>query len=232
MPVLAYTTVATTQALPSFFTTFSGGTENPISEGGNWNGKPVPAVFTNAVQKSGGIAFDGGTATSVNDAVAVVNTQAFNPVSTKVRITITLSVTGAIGAGEVEIHFNNHFTSTDIQLYELDFTNGGILAVKWLGPQGSIFFPLSTVSGGGGWSGGAPPSTGDTVTAERTDNGSVVTISVVHTPISTGIPFSMLVCQDSLAISGSNIYTTGQPGMGFDNGTNVFAIDSYRCENF
>lgn len=229
-------------ALPSFFTTFTGN-ENPLSEGGNWNGKPVPAVFTNAVQKSGGAAFDGGTATSVNDAVAVVTTQAFNPVSTRVRATATLKVTGAIGAAEVELCFNNNFTATNITQYELDMTNGGVLSVKWLGTQGSIFFPLSVTGGTGGWAGGTPPISGDIIKAERTDNGlsgasCVVTLKLWHIPLTdrgsdlAGVSFLMVQCQDSFAISGTNAYTTGQPAIGFDNGASEFALDDYRCENF
>lgn len=231
MPVYAYTTTKPSAGLPSFFTTFTGN-ENPISEGGNWNGFPVPAVFTNPVQKNSGAAYDGGTATAVNDAVAVVTTQAFTPVSTRVRVTVTLKVTGAISSAEVEICFNNTFNATDINQYEMDFTNGGVLPVKWLGTQGNIFFPLSTVSGGAGWSGGTPPVSGDKIIVERTDNGTVVTFTITHVPLSSGTPFVMLVCQDSLAISGTAIYTTGQPAIGFDNGTNNFAMEDYRCENF
>lgn len=226
-----------------FFTDFTG-SENPLSEGGAWT-HPGATAFPNTAKKVSGIAFDGGTATGFNDSVTKVSSTAFTP-TRRVRITITLSVTGAFGSSEVEIHFNVVDTPTTMKLYEFDMTSGGVLCVKWLGTQGDIFFPLATVTGGLVWANSQTPETGDQVIIERTDNGlsdssCVVTFNMWHVPFTdrgaqlAGVPFLMVQCQDSNAISGTDAYVTGQPGLGFDNGgaqNGNFAVADYRAENF
>lgn len=219
----------------SFFTAFNG-TESTLSESGAWNGFPVPTIFTNPVQKLSGLAYDGGTASGTNDAIAVVNTSVFVP-TTRVRITATIFTTGTIGAGEIELHFNVTFTSTEVRLYELDLGAGGVFGVvKWNGPQSDVTFCNHT-AGGGAWNGSVPPVTGDKVMCERTISGGTVSFNVWHIPLSTGTPFFIWTGTDDGTVNGA-IYTTGQPGMGFDNGavgggTNGnFAFTDYLVENF
>jgi hypothetical protein len=241
-PVLCGTTssnvLATPAPIPSvgvFSTQFSVGNEVPLSEGGNWL-RPAPAVFTNPVQKFGGLAYDGGTASLTNDAVATVSPTRFIP-GNRVRAIATLFVGGTIGAGEVELHFNTTFTSTDISLYECDFGAGGIFGVvKWNGPQSDVTF-LPHTGGTGNWVGSVPPVSGDQVMAERTISAGVVSVNVYHIPLATGIPSYMWTSTDDGTVHGP-IYTTGQPGIGFDNGaggggTNGnFAFTDYQCANF
>lgn len=216
----------TSSVVTSYSTTFTGN-ENPLSEGGKWI-QPVPSIFTNAVQKSGGFAIDGGTATGFNDAVA---TLVYGTWTGNLRLTSTLHIGGAIGAAEVEFHCNTTYNATQLFLYETDFTNGGMIGVKWLGDQSSIFI-LPATGGLGGWVGSVPPSNGDIIIQERTDNGTVVTINVWQKI--SGVSTLVYQYKDSLAISGTAPYLTGQPGIGFDNGggSSNFALDDLLVETF
>lgn len=221
----------------SFFTTFTSN-ESPISEGGKWTGQPAPSVFTNPVQKSGGNAFDGGTATGTNDAVAFVNTSAFTPTA-RVRITATFAVTGTIGSGEVELHFNMVTTSTTIKTYEIDTGGPGVFnGVRWNGAQSDVV-AMTHTGGTGAWVGSVPPVSGDKLIAERTISGGTVHFDVFQTPVATGTKTLIWQCEDNGAlVGGGPIYTTGQPGIGFDGGSlgggtnGNFAITDFLVENF
>lgn len=199
------------RASPSFFTDFTTD-ENPLSEAGVWNAKPVPTVWTNAVKKLGGVAIDAGAATSFNDAVAVL----VGSWNAHQRVTCTISVAGAFATSEVEIHLRFSFNSTQIFAYEVDCVPSGVAIEKWTGTQGSVFNLPLTNGTTGSYVGSVQPSSGDQFQAEITDSGGVATIKVWQ--IVSGASTLIAQADDSLAISGTAIHTTGNPGIGFDNG--------------
>ena len=222
----------------SFFTTFTGN-ESPLSEGGAWNGQPAPTTFTNPVQKNAGKAFDGGTATGTNDAIALVNTSAFTPTD-RVRITATFDVSGTIGSGEIELHFNMVTTATTVKTYEVDTGGSGIFGgVRWNGAQADVVFMTHVGPEPGAWVGSVTPVTGDKLVAERTVSGGTVHINVFQIQLSTSIKTLIWQCEDNGSlVGGGPIYTTGQPGIGFDGGSlgggtnGNFALTDFLVENF
>lgn len=218
--------------LSLYFTSFAG-SEGVLSEGGIWL-RHAPDIFNNPVQKLNGAAFDGGSASAVNDALAYVSPAMFVP-STRVRLTSTLKVNGTIGAGEVEHHFNGTSDATNVRLYEADLGSGGVFGVaKWRGSQGNVLAFLTHLSGSGSWVSG--PVSGDKLISERTISGGVVHFDLFHVPLSSGTKTFIYSAEDDG--SDSAIYTTGQPGIGFDNGAigggsnGNFAFDDFQAENF
>ena len=171
--------------------------------------------------------YDGGTATGTNDAVAYLSNTAWDTHPAQ-EVLVTVNVSGAIGSGECEILLRGHWNSTQLFTYELDMLGSSVLPVKWLGTQGS-FIQLGYINGTtGGYVGSVAPSPGDQFRARITDDGTTATISMWQRPISTGI--ETLILQATDVNSGSTpFYTTGRPGIGFDNGTNIFAFKAFTA---
>lgn len=188
-------------------------TENPISENNNWR-RPGSSVFTNDMRSVGGTGVFGGSgASGVNDAVAVLVGTNYLPNQTA---TATIYNNGAVDATEMEFHFCVTDTSSTIFLYEFDLvvngTNSFVNVVKWKGSQGNIYlFSGADILAGTGVATGGVWAHGDVLEASVTG----VSTRILQLKQNGNV---IIRVQDTGTNSGNAVYTTGNPGIGGDNG--------------
>src|SRR6185436_4324590 len=109
-------------------------TEDPISEGGNWQ-TTTTGTFNNLVSTSGGNAFGLGSS-GTNDSVACL-VGAYGRDQT---VTCTAFKGGASGSAEIEIHLRCQILTNQVKTYEIDILPSvdACVIVKWNGDQGDF----------------------------------------------------------------------------------------------
>ncbi len=202
----------------SYATNFPG-TENPISEGGNWT-NTVSATWNNPVSTVGGSPGHavGLNSTGFNDSIAML-TGSFTA-DQKVTVTAFRGA-GAIGAAEIELLLRMTMVpgSPDkVFTYEIDVipAQHEIVIVRWNGQQG-VFSNLAS---------GTIVTINDGDVIEATVTGPANAVAIAVTLNGTTI----VTANDTAG------YATGNPGMGFDAGTPAnganFGIRSYTATSF
>jgi hypothetical protein len=181
--------------------------ENPLSEGGRWV-HPAAAVWNTTVRTVGGAGAFGDPASSAfNDTVAVL---VGNYGAHQTATGVVYHPAGS-GSAELELHLRLSYNATQIFTYEIDFVvpTLSVAIVKWRGNQGN-FINLPLVNGTSGTY--AALKDGDVVVAEISGDASTAVITVKL----NGILIAQAI--DSVAVSGSAPYASGNPGIGFDVG--------------
>jgi chitodextrinase len=201
------------------YATFFPGSENPLSEGGNWV-SPASGVWHKTMRSIGGVgAFGDPAAYGLDDSVSVLTGSGYLKDQT---ITAAVhKVAGDPGATELELHLRLSFNATQIFTYEVDLIPNGLNIAKWTGNQGSYLL-LPLINGTNGVF-ATPLQDGDVFVATISGDSSLSTITVTQN--------GTLIARanDSAAISGSAAYVSGNPGIGGDNATsaNLLAWKSY-----
>lgn len=228
MPYVAYTVAKPSAAVNTGYSTTWPATENPISESAAWR-RPGPSVFTNNMRSVAGTGVFGGSgASGVNDACAVLTGTNF--LFNKQVATATIyNPGGAAAAGiEMEFHLNVTDTSSTVNLYEFDLVvnpgNDFVNVVKWRGTQGDIYLfsggdiiAGTGVATAGAWSDGSVLE----ATSEKVGSNRILTLQQNGALI-------IQVQDTGIAQSGLAIYTTGNPGIGGDNGGASFQTFGFK----
>jgi hypothetical protein len=129
------------------------------------------------------------------------------------------------GAEELELHLRLSYDMSIIWTYEVDITPSGVVVAKWLGSQGNYVNLPPTNGTSGNYPGGKRPANGDVFEAAVTGDATLTTITVKMNGV------LILQSNDSVAISGTTPYTSGNPGIGFDVGA-VGAYDQLGWDSF
>jgi len=217
VPASVVARVATFSEVGSSVTTFDGAriaggitsyvtnfdtNENPISEGGVWSNT---GLDWSAVQIVGGRAF--GTQTgplAYDDSFAILNGAFAADQQCSAVVYRNPSLIGV--DHEVELLLRATVSAHSAKFYECDFAHhGGLWVVKWLGPLAQAvgdggFIQIANFSGGF-----IPLVDGDVLKAQIVGN----TISVWVNATLKG------TVTDTVGLSGTAPYTTGNPGIGF-----------------
>ena len=189
-------------------------TENPISEGNNWINGGITGLDWFDVQTTPGFAFNTG-GTQFSDATAIVkgNWKPDQQAMAKVRV-VNLNV-GNFQEGELRLRTS--INAHSITGYEIDYrmtrgidAGGYTAVVRWNGPNGD-FTALPDIIHGN--------STTYTSIDQGATDGDVIFATIVGNVISA-------YCNGVLqARSIDNVYTNGNPGIGFDVSTMINASD-------
>lgn len=192
-----------------YYSTQFTASQNPISEGSLWRGGKTDALDWQDIRTTPGKAFGNQTGSSgvYDDSVSLL-TGPWGP-DHEVQGTIFSSVTAAAYYAEVELHLRGTLASHSIQTYEVLFsvnpsarTQGSYCEIaKWFGSQGGATFNGQSLTGQIAIT---APVTGDIVRARIVGN----TISAYI----NGVLVASIA--DSVGLSGTAPYVTGNPGMG------------------
>jgi len=181
---------------PSYSTSFPN-TENPLSEGGRWiNGRAVGGNWNN-VQSMPGRAIAAGFVSGYDDPIAVLTTSfAANQYAEGTVFRATGYSPSA--SHEIELLLRFQITSGNARGYEVLWGAGGeVNVVRWNGPLGNY-----TPVGG---------STGPNIGAAR--DGDIFRAEISGTIIRVYRNGALVLTRDVSSVG--NVWTTGQPGMGF-----------------
>ena len=186
-------------------------TESPISEGGVWTN--VGLDWTRVVTASGRAygTHKGGT---YDDSYAHLS--GFPP-DVEVSTVIYLDASLSSDYHEVEIWLRSADSAHNARGYEcnLNYRGGYAEVVRWNGALGSFTY----VGGGQGAGGGHAPV-----------NGSVFTARIQGNVITTHLDGVLLQTVDITAVGDGNVWTDGNPGMGFYNGdAGKYGFQSYSA---
>ena len=177
-----------------YYSTSFSGTENPISESGNWINGLVVGLDWQDVQKTPGLAFgDAATPSGYSDPTAIV-AGAWGP-NHYVETVIYNNISGG-DVGEFEIRLRTTITAHSITGYELLWDSSGTFQlVRWNGPVEDFTLLSGTLHSAFG-----SPVTGDVF---KGDVGSDNQIRIYKNGV--------------LKYTGDadSTYTTGSPGIGF-----------------
>lgn len=190
------------------YTTSFPGTENPISESGNWSSATsgAGASFGN-VQTTPGLAFGVSLPTSFGDPTAILT----GSWGTTQEVTATVFKGAPTGGNqEVELRFLITYGSNTVTGYEINCSvvSNYIQLVRWDGPSGS-FTQLDQLTPGG-------CANGDVLDGTATVSGGTVTFTMkVNGSLKT---FTTCGCTNPHD-SGGGAFLTGAPGIGFFNDT-------------
>jgi hypothetical protein len=174
--------------------------ENPINEGGKWiNGGAVGLNWRN-VQTVPGKAYASGISTGYDDSIAVLNTTFAANQYAQGTVYKAAGYVPPVGAHEIELLLRFQVTAGNARGYEVLWaSDGGLVLVRWNGALDSYDpFP--------------PANIGVAV------DGDVLRVEMVGT---TSADFATRIFKNGVLMHtftenpGSNIWTTGQPGMGF-----------------
>lgn len=183
----------------SYATSFPA-SQTPVSEGGNWI-MPVPSQFNTGMNSIAGVGAYGDAASSgFNDSVATLVGTHYGPTQV---FSAVVSIKGAYGAAEVELHARTTFDSSNLYLYEFDIIPAAtrIDLVRWNGIQGDVTFMATGTLG--------VVADGDLFTASVTTVGADVALTIAHKGV-TIVSFT--------DIAPNARYLGGNPGMGGDIG--------------
>lgn len=189
-------------------------TEDPISEGGRWN-TTVPASWTTNVSTIGGNpgVAHGPNSSASNDSITILN-GSWGPNHT---VKVTASVTGTVGAAEIEmlLRFNFDVPGNQVTGYEVDIVpaNSNVVVARWNGNQGDVTVISSAVIG----------AAVDGDLWEASISGPANAVKVI-------VKLNGAVLIDGTTLDTAGV-ATGRPGMGFDAATvangNAFGIKSF-----
>lgn len=198
--------------MTTYTTTFPS-TENPISEGGEWE-NTVSVTWSHPVTTTGGSpgTAQGPSSASINDAVARLKNGSWGRAQ---DVSLTASVPGSpTGNPELESHL--HMTMTtgpdNITTYEGDYpwnvNKWDFFIVRWDGGQGTF----SVLNSGSVLN---TPVDGDVLEMKDDGSGNFDTLLNGSTTGITAGP--------------DTTYTTGNPGIGFDNDTSSVVCKGYTA---
>ena len=172
------------------YTTSFSGTENPISEGGNWiNGKTTGLDWAD-VELTPGLAFGTETGFGGFDDSTAELTGFWGPDQMAQATVYTLYPTFV---GEVELRLRTSISADSITGYEINFSSGYSQIVRWNGAFGDFTILASNT--------GVSVTKGDIV--EATIVGSTITEDI------NGVQVNQVT---------DSTFETGSPGIGFYNG--------------
>jgi hypothetical protein len=180
------------------YTTVFPGTESPISEGGHWTNGLADGLDWGDISTTPGLAVGHSAPARYADATALL-TGTWGPDQTAQA---TVYAGRARGYPEVELRLRSslsahHATGYEISNRACNDASGYLIIVRWNGPLADFTY-LARLDGKK-----YGVSTGDVVKATIVEN--------VITAYKNGV---------KLAQVKDNTYTTGNPGMGFNEGTN------------
>lgn len=199
----------------SYFTTFAVN-ENPLSEGGIWY-SPQPASWPGVAFCTGGNAFGDATSSGSNDTVKWLQPgPLFNPLTTSAVVTSIVFRSGSIGSSEIEQHGCSSDTPGALHTYEIDWVAASnfMSIVKWDGTPGTfVALPLLA----GGTTAACTVADLDVMQTTFTNNGLAGASRIVNIKVKQN---GVLIAEanDSFAISGTNAFSGGTYGAGWDDG--------------
>lgn len=199
MPVLILRRAAA--ASPRTYSTTFTGTENPLSEGGEWIGGATVGLDWTDPRKSGGDAFGTQTTHSTppfDDSIACLSGFAANH-----SCQATLHTVSITGSQEVELYVRMRISAHHASGYEIDILNQGTVnLVRWNGPTGEAGVAFDVILQ-------------DVSTNVSVADGAVWYAEIVDDVITVKCNGNTVLTHDTATEGASQLASGGNPGIGF-----------------